>query len=193
MIHVEGFCEGAGKRIEATEVRIEKLEEGKADKKTVLALSKKVETNSKNVRANTSAVSKLRSLINKNAKRIGMVEDAVKATRIVHVFLTSPFDPKSSELTPRMKEELDILSNTIVLENIVLESFTGHADIRGVEKKNLTLSLERAKVAKEYMGITDAKVTGDGETDRYGSYGDNRCVAIVGRYVQTKNTPAVNQ
>ena len=149
-------------------------------------LTTRVEANEKTIQVNKTAVTQLRTAINKVRPRLGQLEDKVAyATPQVYAFWTKSFLIGSSTLTERIKGQLDVLMEVVKAENITIKKIVGYADTLGKSKDNQVLAQRRAESVKIYLknkglDLTTVKVVSGGETSRFGSHQNNRCVAIVG-------------
>ena len=134
------------------------------------------------------AVAKLRATINSHVKRTGQLEDLVNyASPKVYAFWARGFISGSSTLPEKMKAQLDVLVSALKKENILIKKIVGYSDTAGNIKANEALSMRRAESVKVYLttvkglNLINVKIVSAGETSRYGSKRDNRCVAIIGK------------
>lgn len=93
-------------------------------------------------------------------RSLRVVKDAApqQAARKPSASLLITFQTNSAELTPQARQQLDVVAQA--LRNEKLADFTfnveGHADPRGTQGQNLTLSQQRAESVRRYLVGTHA-------------------------------------
>jgi OOP family OmpA-OmpF porin len=109
------------------------------------------------------------------------------------------FETNSSTITPRAKEQLDVVASALLNERLAEYSFNveGHADPRGNSDSNLTLSQQRAESVRQYLvsahSIEPQRLKALGKGDRellntqVPAAPENRRVTIVTNLPETPN------
>ena len=133
--------------------------------------------------------------------KIGRDGTPVVPPRKAGASLLITFETNSAELTPSAKQQLNVVAAALKNDRLAEYNFNveGHADPRGTEELNMSLSQQRAESVRQYLvsnhGIAEARLRAEGKGDhdllnrRVPTAPENRRVTIV----TNVNTAAATQ
>jgi outer membrane protein OmpA-like peptidoglycan-associated protein len=174
------FCAGLLGAQESPKILIGQL----SDKHAALPAQPEPENQQKEEKVKTENTEKPKTL----AERVADLEDKVNFHHPkTEVSGLNNFGLGKAELDESAKEYLKTLANKVRNKEIEILEIIGHADISMPKNEKVTneiVSLQRAHAAISYLieekiETSDIKITGAGETERYGEKSKNRRITII--------------